>query len=153
MVIHRHRHAQPRHARYTTPHIKRKNTICMVENILVTKALLEANGHIEIEEGDEVHPSQVTAPITQAMIDEDATLAERGLKVGDLLNQSAVKPRKFTASIEGDVAADGSFVATVGGDIDGEMSGTVAGDEVTGTLKGTLQEPETEAEEGVSEDE
>lgn len=103
------------------------------ENIKVTQALLDANTHLDVEIDDTVLSSQVTAPITQEMLDADPDLVVRGLKVGDLINAPVSTPKTF--SVTGTLDKDGNFTAQITGDVTGSASGTL---NVDGSFSGSF---------------
>jgi hypothetical protein len=137
---HKRHHHHRKNEVYTAPHTSDKCKFFMTdENILVTDALLAANDHLSIEAGDTVHPSQITAPITQEMLDADPTLAERGLRVGDILNAPAPAPEVIEAHIEVTISTDGkSFSATLSNGLEGSFSGSVLADSLSGEFAAAL---------------
>lgn len=105
----------------------------MIEKLNATQALLDANGHLDVVPGDTVLAAQVTAPVTQEMLDADPALVDAGIKVGDLLNAPASKT--FSASFTGTINADGTFTAQVTGDFTGNATGTLNAD---GSFEGSF---------------
>lgn len=92
-----------------------------LDKVNVTQALLDANGHIDVTVGDDVLPTQVTAPVTQAMLDADPALAAAGVKVGDVL--SGTIPKDITGSFSGTLDTNGNFTITLTVDLTGTVSG------------------------------
>lgn len=117
-----------------TPLLENKNN-SMLDKINVTQPLIDANAGLTVVPGDELLPTQVTAPVTQAMLDADPALVEAGVKVGDILSEGTVTPlnvtiaatidqaRSVSIALNGDVTAK----AVIPVNPDNTFSGTISG--------------------------